>query len=107
MVAIDGSTFAASQQRRAFLFAVFHVAKHGFHLLLADDCPQPCLRIQRIAQLNFLASFNQLGYEFIFYFLFNEQPRASGADFAFAVEDAIERALDGAIDRRIGEDDVG
>ncbi len=107
LAAVHADAISTRNQLRAFLLACLDVAEHGLHLLLADDCAQARFRIERIGGLHLLGASDQLFEEFVLDFAFDEQPRACVADFALAVEDSGDRALDRVVDIGIGENDVG
>ena len=67
---------------------------------------QAGLGIERIGRLHLLGAGHQLFQKLVLHFALDEQARPGIADFAFAIENPGNRALHGAIDIGIGEDDV-
>ena len=107
LAAVDRHAIAARDQLRAVFLSGLDEAEHRLHLLLADDCSQPRLRIERIRRPHLRSTRHKLLGEFVFQLALEKQSRPGVADFAFAVEDAINRALHSAIDIGVGKHNVG
>ena len=63
--------------------------------------------VERVAEAQRAQPPLQLGDHGVVHALLHEQPRAGAAHVALVEEDAVDDALDGLVDRRVVEHDVG